>query len=161
MQSATHFEMANYVLGLKSSAQCMSLVERDTKIYVASRSDPSHQMVLTKPGIMLHHANAYDDGDLVVVWSSGAGPDAMQKLREGKNSMGNMKLNSFGDFSAMPYTSLWQHRCYMALARSQTSIFLEMPDITVGQSKILALVQRGGGGLLTRSNLGAADRKKR
>jgi len=37
VQSATHFEMANYVLGLKSSAQCMSLVERPTKVYLASR----------------------------------------------------------------------------------------------------------------------------
>ena len=60
---------------------------------------------------MLHHANAHDEGEETVVLSSGWGPAQMQALQRGSGMIRNLKLVHYGDFSALPYTALWRHRC--------------------------------------------------
>ena len=51
---------------------------------------------------MLHQANAYEEGDELVVWSSGWGPEQLAGRQ--------LRISNFGDNSALPYTLLWEHR---------------------------------------------------
>ena len=59
---------------------------------------------------MLHHANAFEDGNETVVWSSGWGPLEIDMLQEGAGFLDNLKIVHYGDFNALPYTPLWEHR---------------------------------------------------
>ena len=61
---------------------------------------------------LIHHANAYEDGDEVVVWSSGWSPEAVRLLasKPGSGMLGSWKVVMDGDFNDVPVSSLWAHR---------------------------------------------------
>ena len=70
------------------------------------------QVFETEECFMVHHANAYDEGEEVVIISSGWGPAQARELLEGKDnaSVPNIKLSALGSPEHTPRTSLWEHR---------------------------------------------------
>lgn len=69
------------------------------------------QIVDTERTFVIHHANAYEEGDDVVVWSSGWGPQGLAALSKGSGMLGSWREVLQGSFDDIPLTSLWQHRC--------------------------------------------------
>ena len=69
------------------------------------------QVVSTESSFLIHHANAFEDGDETVVWSSGWAPDSLLALQKGQGMLGSWKQVMAGDWSSIPYTSLLEHRC--------------------------------------------------
>ena len=65
-----------------------------------------------EPSFLIHHANAFEEGDEVVVWSSGWSPESVRQLARssGSGMLGSWKVVMQGDFSDIPVTSLWSHR---------------------------------------------------
>ena len=65
-----------------------------------------------EPAFLIHHANAYEEGDEVVVWSSGWSPEAVRLLASspGSGMLGSWKVVMDGDFNDVPVSSLWSHR---------------------------------------------------
>ena len=61
---------------------------------------------------LIHHANAFEEGDEIVVWSSGWSPEAVQLLATtpGSGMLGSWKIVMEGDFKDVPVSSLWSHR---------------------------------------------------
>ena len=68
------------------------------------------QVYTTESSFLIHHANAYEEGDETVVWSSGWGPEALSKLEHGAGMLGSWRAVLRGDFSGIPFTSMLQHR---------------------------------------------------
>lgn len=44
------------------------------------------------------------------VWSSGWGPEALAKLDHASGMLGSWKVVLAGDFTGIPFTTLWRHR---------------------------------------------------
>ena len=65
-----------------------------------------------EPAFLIHHANAYEEGDELVVWSSGWSPEAVRMLASapGSGMLGSWKVIMDGDFNDVPVSSLWSHR---------------------------------------------------
>ena len=65
-----------------------------------------------EPAFLIHHANAFEEGDEVVVWSSGWSPEAVRQLATtpGSGMLGSWKIVMDGDFNDVPVSSLWCHR---------------------------------------------------
>ena len=65
-----------------------------------------------EPAFLIHHANAYEEGDEIVVWSSGWSPEAVRLLASspGSGMLGSWKVVMDGDFNDVPVSSLWSHR---------------------------------------------------
>jgi carotenoid cleavage dioxygenase-like enzyme len=68
------------------------------------------QVFETESSFLIHHANAFEDGDEVEVWSSGWGPEALRKLDHTSGMLGSWRVVLSGDFTGIPYTALWRHR---------------------------------------------------
>ncbi len=65
------------------------------------------QVFEAEQSFLIHHANAFEDGDEVEVWSSGWGPEALKRLASGAGMLGSWKVVLEGDFSWHPlYSSL-------------------------------------------------------
>ncbi|KAK9823367.1 hypothetical protein WJX72_002263 [[Myrmecia] bisecta] len=112
-QNSCSFAMVPYLLGIKGPAQCVELTDAPMKIFLVPRDASKPKVVEADPCFLIHHANGYDDGDEVVVWSSGWGPDVIKKLAakaNGGGMLGSWKVVMQGDFSDIPVTRLWRHR---------------------------------------------------
>ena len=83
------------------------------------------QVMEAEQSFLIHHANAFEDGDCVEVWSSGWGPEALKRLASGAGMLGSWKVVLEGDFSGIPFTALWKHRWAL---RSGTRNF-ELMDV--------------------------------
>lgn len=62
-----------------------------------------------EPCFLIHYANAYEEGDEVVVQAIGWGPEIVRELAalQGSGVFGSF---SGGDYNKVPVTSLWSHR---------------------------------------------------
>lgn len=62
-----------------------------------------------EPCFLIHYANAYEEGDEVVVQAIGWGPEIVHELAalQGSGVFGSF---SGGDYNKVPVTSLWSHR---------------------------------------------------
>ena len=71
----------------------------------------SVQAYEAEQSFLIHHANAFEDGEDIEVWSSGWGPEALKRLASGSGMLGSWKVVLEGDFTGIPFTALWKHRC--------------------------------------------------
>ena len=62
-----------------------------------------------EPCFLIHYANAYEEGDEVVVQAIGWGPEIVRELAAMQGS-GVFGTFSTGDYNKVPITSLWSHR---------------------------------------------------
>ncbi len=69
------------------------------------------QVYEMEQSFLIHHANAFEKGDELEVWSSGWGPQALGRLASGAGMLGSWKVVLEGDFTGIPFTALWRHRC--------------------------------------------------
>lgn len=83
-------------------------------------------MLEAEQTFLIHHANAFEDGDSIEVWSSGWGPEALGRLAAGAGMLGSWKVVLEGDFSGIPFTALWRHRWG---AERLTSLSLSAPAV--------------------------------
>ena len=62
-----------------------------------------------EPCFLIHHANAYEEGDELVSLAIGWGPDIVHEsaAQEGSGVFGRF---DGGDFNQVPITSLFRHR---------------------------------------------------
>lgn len=67
-------------------------------------------MFEAEQSFLIHHANAFEDGEETEVWSSGWGPEALKRLASGAGMLGSWKVILEGDFTGIPFTALWKHR---------------------------------------------------
>ncbi|BDA50633.1 Apocarotenoid-15,15'-oxygenase [Coccomyxa sp. Obi] len=115
-QNDLKFNMPAYLLGLKGPAQCINFGPNPMKVHVVSRCGGTHKVLESESSFLIHHANGFEDGDEIEVWSSGWGPEALAKLKEqervnGESGMlGSWKVVLAGDFTGIPFTTLWRHR---------------------------------------------------
>ena len=72
--------------------------------------DASVQAFEAEQSFLIHHANAFEDGEDIEVWSSGWGPEALKRLASGAGMLGSWKVVLEGDFTGIPFTALWKHR---------------------------------------------------
>lgn len=72
--------------------------------------DLSAQVLTAESSFLIHHANAFEDGEDIVVWSSGWAPSALQALKRGQGMLGSWKTVLKGDFGGIPFTSMLEHR---------------------------------------------------
>ena len=92
----------------------------------------AHVQLLLFNLFLIAVANAYEEGEEVVVWSSGWSPEAVRVLAtsSGSGMLGSWKVVMDGDFNDVPVSSLWSHRCVLHLF---LSVFLErllrFPDL--------------------------------
>jgi carotenoid cleavage dioxygenase-like enzyme len=77
------------------------------------------QEVDADPMFFMHHANAFDEGDETVLWSSAWGPDHVARMVERRKQLGYDDQNGIlgawddilqGDYTDVPVTSLFEHR---------------------------------------------------
>lgn len=68
------------------------------------------QIITAEASFLIHHANAFEDGQDVVVWSSGWGPNALQRLQPGSGLLGSWHSILQGNLYSAPYTSMLEHR---------------------------------------------------
>ena len=71
------------------------------------------QVYEMEQSFLIHHANAFEKGDELEVWSSGWGPQALGRLASGAGMLGSWKVVLEGDFTGIPFTALWRHRCVL------------------------------------------------
>ncbi|KAL3155783.1 hypothetical protein ABBQ32_012798 [Trebouxia sp. C0010 RCD-2024] len=112
-QNALSFKMSQYLLGLRGPAQCVNFDEGPMKVHVVPRHGGKPMVIdNVQPAFLIHHANAYEDGDEIVVWSSGWSPEAVHSLATtpGSGMLGSWKVVMDGDFNDVPVSSLWSHR---------------------------------------------------
>ena len=62
-----------------------------------------------EPCFLIHYANAYEEGEEVVVQAIGWGPEIVRELAAMQGS-GVFGTFSTGDYNKVPITSLWSHR---------------------------------------------------
>jgi len=62
-----------------------------------------------EPCFLIHFANAYEEGDEVVVQAIGWGPEIVRDLAAMQGS-GVFGTFGKGDYNKVPVTSLWSHR---------------------------------------------------
>ena len=62
-----------------------------------------------EPCFLIHHANAYEEGDDVVLMAIGWGPDIVKPVASQPGS-GVFGTFSGGDYCKVPVTSLWSYR---------------------------------------------------
>ena len=115
-QPAPFSGAAFLVLGASAAASlpCKHVrgrASRRTTVQHSAHSLRACQVLDTERCFVIHHANAYEEGDEVVVWSSGWGPEALQALAAGSGMLGSWKVVLQGDFDDIPLTSIWRHRC--------------------------------------------------
>ncbi len=82
-----------------------------------------------EPCFLIHFANAYEEGDEVVVQAIGWGPEIVRDLAAMQGS-GVFGTFSKGDYNKVPVTSLWSHRSALMLAFS----FYELLTIPTHES---------------------------
>ncbi len=72
----------------------------------------AHVQLLLFNLLVVAVANAYEEGEEVVVWSSGWSPEAVRVLAtsSGSGMLGSWKVVMDGDFNDVPVSSLWSHR---------------------------------------------------
>ncbi|KAK9800351.1 hypothetical protein WJX73_008195 [Symbiochloris irregularis] len=110
-QNAMSMDMASYILGLKGPAQCVEvLAEQPMNVHIVPRDGSPAQVLSTESSFLIHHANAFEDGEDIVVWSSGWAPSALQALKRGQGMLGSWKTVLRGDFGGIPFTSMLEHR---------------------------------------------------
>ncbi|KAK9837122.1 hypothetical protein WJX81_004609 [Elliptochloris bilobata] len=110
-QNATSFSMWKYLFGLAGPAQCVELVpNQPMKVHVVPRGRGPAKVYEAENAFLIHHANAFEEGDDTIVWSSGWGPEALKTLASGSGMLGSWKVLMKGDFSGIPFTSFWRHR---------------------------------------------------
>ncbi|KAL3146000.1 hypothetical protein ABBQ38_015360 [Trebouxia sp. C0009 RCD-2024] len=112
-QNDMSFKMGQYLLGLRGPAQCVNFDEGPMKVHLVPRHGGKPMVIdNVEPAFLIHHANAYEEGDEIVVWSSGWSPEAVRLLAtsSGSGMLGSWKVVMDGDFTGVPVTSLWSHR---------------------------------------------------
>ncbi|KAL0046710.1 hypothetical protein WJX82_008018 [Trebouxia sp. C0006] len=112
-QNAMSFKMGQYLLGLKGPAQCVNFEDGPMKVHLVPRNGDKPIVIDgVEPSFLIHHANAYEEGEEVVVWSSGWSPEAVRVLAtsSGSGMLGSWKVVMDGDFNDVPVSSLWSHR---------------------------------------------------
>ncbi|DBA67834.1 TPA: hypothetical protein ACH3X2_014183 [Trebouxia sp. C0005] len=112
-QNAMSFKMGQYLLGLKGPAQCVNFEDGPMKVHLVPRNGGKPIVIDgVEPSFLIHHANAYEEGEEVVVWSSGWSPEAVRVLAtsSGSGMLGSWKVVMDGDFNDVPVSSLWSHR---------------------------------------------------
>ena len=85
-----------------SCIRCSDLMMLPVQVYEMEQS------------FLIHHANAFEKGDELEVWSSGWGPQALGRLASGAGMLGSWKVVLEGDFTGIPFTALWRHRCALS-----------------------------------------------
>jgi all-trans-8'-apo-beta-carotenal 15,15'-oxygenase len=144
--NAMTFAMGPYLFGWKGPAQCVTLADKPMRAYVVPRSGDSApvEVEIPDPAYLIHHANGFEDGDEVVVWSSGWGPPAVRKLiakakakhkvfdplqvfdrDPGSGILGAWDEVMTGDFSSVPHTQLWEHRINKLTGEATRKVMFE------------------------------------
>jgi len=102
-QNPVDFNPLPFVLGKKGPAECMKFRQDDfTKVWVTSRHDPSYLHSLkVKSGFVFHHANAFEEGDEIVVDSVA--------YRDFPSINHNLSFHEV-DFDEVPSSQLWRYR---------------------------------------------------
>lgn len=92
-----------FLLGIRGPAECIDFRKDDlTKIWLISRHDPQLvQQLETPSGFVFHHANAFEDGDKVVVDSV-----AYRDFPSINHQLSFREV----DFSEVPTSQLWRYR---------------------------------------------------
>ena len=67
------------------------------------------QIIQTEPCFLIHFANAYEEGDEVVLLTIGWGPELVREAAS-KASVGVFGSFSTGDYQLVPVTNLFSHR---------------------------------------------------
>jgi len=102
-----------YLLGIAGPAECVSMSKSPMRVVVCPRDSPdAPEMVVEDEAVYyIHYANAFDDGDDIVVVGSAWGPEDVQRLADQPRNgiLGSWDDVMQGNFTA-PVTSLWQHR---------------------------------------------------
>ncbi|DBB11283.1 TPA: hypothetical protein ACH3X3_006718 [Trebouxia sp. C0006] len=108
--SDTTFELVQFLLGRQGLAQCLNMTDGPMKIYLVPRNGDKPIVIdNVEPCFLIHFANAYEEGDEVVVQAIGWGPEIVRDLAAMQGS-GVFGTFSKGDYNKVPVTSLWSHR---------------------------------------------------
>eukprot|EP00873_Tetraselmis_striata_P027205 jgi/Tetstr1/447469/TSEL_003726.t1 len=96
-----------------ATTKCASLGDAPMRMYVIPRDAPDrpHTEIKEEPLYYIHYANAFDDGDEVVLRGSAWGPEDVKKLAASPRNgiLGSWDDLMEGNFTA-PVTSFWEHR---------------------------------------------------
>ena len=82
---------------------------------------PTQVIDNVEPCFLIHNANAYEEGDEVVLLAIGWGPDI---VRESASQEGSGVFGTFagGDYNKVPVTSLFSHRYATPKRKAQAYI---------------------------------------
>lgn len=102
-QNPVNLNPLPYLLGTRGPAECMDFRKDDlTKIWLISRHDPQQiQQLETPSGFVFHHANAFEDGDKVVIDSVA--------YRDFPSINHQLSFKAV-DFGEVPASQLWRYR---------------------------------------------------
>ncbi|EIE20486.1 carotenoid oxygenase [Coccomyxa subellipsoidea C-169] len=128
-QNELDFDMLPYLGGVKGPAQCIKFASKPMKVHVLPRSGRDHKVFETESTFLIHHANAFEDGDEIEVWSSGWGPEALAKLDHASGMLGSWKVVLAGDFTGIPFTTLWRHRINMVTGEVKRTAMVESQNM--------------------------------
>lgn len=110
VQSATTFDMVPFLLGRQGPAQSLNMTNDPMQIYLVPRNGDKPIVIDdVEPCFLIHYANAYEEGDEVVLVAIGWGPDTVRELAAMQGS-GVFGTFNTGDYTKVPVTSLWSHR---------------------------------------------------
>jgi all-trans-8'-apo-beta-carotenal 15,15'-oxygenase len=102
-QNPMSFNPVPFLVGLRGPAECMTFRKEDqTRIWVISRHDANQvQEFKVKSGFVFHHANAFEDGDELVIDSV-----AYRDFPAINHQLSFKEV----DFDAVPTSQLWRYQ---------------------------------------------------
>lgn len=111
-QNPLSFNPLPYVFGLRGPAECIDFRKDDlTKVWVISRHAPYDvRMLETQSGFVFHHANAFEDGDEIVVDSV-----SYQDFPSLEHKLSFHEV----DFDTVPPGQLWRYRLNLNTGETQ------------------------------------------
>ena len=99
----------------------MCYIKSNSCAYIDKTFSGERQMLLVQvvedpePSFMIHQANAYEEGEEVVLLAIGWGPEIVRQsaVMPGSGVFGTFKG---GEYTSVPVTSLWSHRSAAAMS---------------------------------------------